>query len=86
VEASTELLFHAWPCGISDGGSKTAFAGEDKVLAKCGPEKSAAILETCPKNGTGGYSISPDDLDANEKEEKPPGSDVGRRKGIQATT
>jgi hypothetical protein len=31
-------------------------------------------------------SLFANDLDANEKAEKTPGSDVGARKGIQATT
>jgi hypothetical protein len=69
------------------------FAGDDKVLAKCVLEKSGGGwlcssrgLLTCPKNGTGGYSITPDDLEANEKAEKPPESDVGVGKGIGATT
>jgi hypothetical protein len=50
-------------------------------------KKAAAILETCPKSGTGGYSISPSvgaDLGANHNAQEPPGSDVGDRKGIQA--
>jgi hypothetical protein len=44
------------------------------------------VVKTCPKNGTGGYFISPDDLGANEKPQEPPGSDVGVGMGIQATT
>ena len=69
------------------------FAGDDKVLAKVRYGKKRRRLAlfvqgslTCPKNGTSGHSITHDDLDANEKEEKPPGSDVGVGKGIQATT
>jgi hypothetical protein len=37
-------------------------------------------------SGTGGPYISPDDLEANEKAQKPPGSDVGVGKGIGAAT
>ena len=66
VEGSADLLFHAWPCGIFQQGAHRAFAGENKVLAKCVPEKSGGdwlcwrrSRQTCPKNGTGGHSITP---------------------------
>jgi hypothetical protein len=93
VEGSADLLFHTSGCGIFGDGSKTAFPGDDKVFAKGRSGKSGGGwlcpsrgLLTCPKSGTGGHSITPDDLDANERAEKPPGSDVGVGKGIQAAT
>jgi hypothetical protein len=69
------------------------FLATIKFLRRCGLEKSGGGwlcssrgLLTCPKNGTGGHSITPADLEANEKAENPPQANLGVKKGIQATT